>query len=166
MTEVWLEIEEAPRYLVSSQGRVQNRMTGRILKARPDRYGYPHVDLTTNDGVITRTVHTLEAKAFYDGDHESLEVNHEDGIKDNNFIANLEWMTSSENSLHAYRLGLRHPQGGRKGLPVRIVETGEEFESETACALAIDGHKQAINACLRGRHKTHKGYTFEYVEEP
>ncbi len=31
-------------------------------------------------------------------------MNHKDGNKHNNHIDNLEWMTASENGLHAYRV--------------------------------------------------------------
>lgn len=45
--------------------------------------------------------------------------------------------------------------------PVRIVETGEVYESLTDCAKAIDGDSASISACLAGTHHTHRGYHFE-----
>ncbi|MEW6726901.1 MAG: HNH endonuclease [Bacillota bacterium] len=44
----------------------------------------------TNDDPIVRT-----------------EINHKDGNKSNNHYSNLEWVTRSENNLHAFKLGLR-----------------------------------------------------------
>lgn len=48
---------------------------------------------------------------------------------------------------------------------VRIVETGEEFQSLSACARHIDGHVENIYKCLSGRLRKHRGYTFEYVDD-
>lgn len=48
---------------------------------------------------------------------------------------------------------------------VRIVETGEEFESLASCARYIDGRIENIYKCLAGRLRKHRGYTFEYVDD-
>lgn len=45
----------------------------------------------------------------------TLDVNHVDTIKTNNFLWNLEWVTSSENSLFGYRDGLRGAPNTDKG---------------------------------------------------
>lgn len=47
--------------------------------------------------------------------------------------------------------------------PVRIIETGEVFESATACALVIGGHQGSIWKHLAGQRKSADGYTFEYL---
>jgi len=52
---------------------------------------------------------------------------------------------------------------GRPGVRVKIVETGEEFESITSCARAIDGSPGSIHDVLTGRRETHKGYHFIFA---
>lgn len=47
-------------------------------------------------------VHRLVASAYCDGYDPLLTVNHKDGNKLNNHYTNLEWVTRSENSLHAH----------------------------------------------------------------
>jgi hypothetical protein len=56
------------------------------------------------DGKIKRQfyVHRLVAEAFIDNPDNKQYVNHIDGKPSNNSVANLEWVTSSENQMHAY----------------------------------------------------------------
>lgn len=159
--ERWLEIEEAPRYLISSLGRIQNRMTGRFLKTGPNNSGYPNVTLTNYNGErIFRGVHVLVAEAFFNGEHRGLEPNHRDGVKSNNFVGNLEWMTHSENEKHAWRTGLKKPL---PGTPIRVVGTEVVYQSQHECARSLGLRQSDIANCLSGRQPTTHGYAFEYV---
>ena len=49
--------------------------------------------------------------------------------------------------------------------PVRIVETGEEFDSLLACAIEIGGHSSSISKVLGGKQHKHLGYTFVRIKE-
>ena len=103
--ELWKNIEEHDNYQVSSHGNIKNVKTGKILKGDINNIGYRRVIINNKKYFI----HRLVAKYFCDGYQENLVVNHKDGNKLNNHKDNLEWVTRSQNDLHAYKLNLRKP---------------------------------------------------------
>jgi hypothetical protein len=99
------------QYAVSMDGVVANAKTGRILKPRLTRKGYLRVDL----GPKSYLVHRLVASLYLSNSDNLPVVNHIDGIKANNHVSNLEWVTHQENIVHAFKLGLRYaPINGHK----------------------------------------------------
>lgn len=77
-------------------------------------YGYKHVRLSKNNRPRTQVVHRIVAKAFIENPESKPQVNHINGVKDDNRVDNLEWCTQSENMLHAYRIGLQFPSEKQK----------------------------------------------------
>ena len=101
-------------YWVDNQGNIYN--SRKKLKTFFTRTGYECLKLS-KDGVKTHpTVHRLVAKAFIPNPLNKSEVNHKDGDKSNNKVSNLEWMTSSENKIHARDTGLKIYNNPTKGL--------------------------------------------------
>lgn len=105
--EEWRRISEFPRYAVSTLGDVMSPRFKRPLKVTQNRYGYSVVSIHGDDRVRVVTVHTLVASAFLGPKPPGCEVNHRDGIKSNNALSNLEWVTRGTNISHSYRIGLR-----------------------------------------------------------
>lgn len=168
--ELWRTIKSYPNYEVSSDGRVRNRKTGRVLKPGINTNGYPVVVLSNEEKKHqTKTVHRLVASTFYDClDADSKVIDHIDGNKQNNHISNLEFCTSGENNRRAYATGLRKPSkpyNHPRSQPVKIVETGEIFRSTCECARAIGANRRHISDCLHGRLNTHHGYHYVYANQ-
>ena len=105
--EIWKDIEGYEGcYQVSNLGNVKNIVTNKILIGDTNSLGYRRVILCSP--VQKRFfVHRLVAYHFCEGYRDDLIVNHKDGNKQNNECTNLEWVTRSENDLHAERMGLR-----------------------------------------------------------
>ena len=99
---------------VSTHGRVKQR-TGYITYGFLNDRGYLVVTLRGIEPKRTYAVHRLVADAFVPRKEDRDAVNHKDGKKANNIALNIEWVTQSENCLHAYATGLtpRHKAGKR-----------------------------------------------------
>lgn len=106
-------------YKISNRGRVMSFITRwpsklhRILKHNKNNHGYHKVDLYKAKKRHPFLVHRLVLAAFIEPSPKDKETNHKDGDKNNNNVNNLEWVTSSENNFHAYKIGLQKPRNLR-----------------------------------------------------
>lgn len=82
---------------------------GGPVKPHYNSNGYLRVHLRVDGRTIKRFIHHLVAEVFIRERKCGEVLNHKDGNKENNHYSNLEYVTSSENNIHAYKLGLRKP---------------------------------------------------------
>lgn len=83
----------------------------RKLKRNNKKFGYQQYLLQKNGHIKGCLIHRLVAVAFLPNPHNKPFVNHIDGVKSNNNVANLEWVTQSENEKHAHKIGLKNFKG-------------------------------------------------------
>ena len=93
------------KYLVSKEGKIFNEKTGGELKQQKNGNGYLKVTLTIDGKQIQKLSHRIVAETYLI--NKSIQVNHKDGNKSNNNINNLEWVTNSENQIHAHKNNLK-----------------------------------------------------------
>ena len=124
-------------YQVSDQGRIKRVRTGRILKTGSNGRGYHCVRLSQDAVRTTFAVHRLVAKAFIPRtDCDLLVVNHINGVKADNRLANLEWLVQIDNVAHHYGKP-------KKGLPEKEAEV-------TARVTDINPHTGVITVVCTG----------------
>lgn len=169
--ECWIDMNEFPNHQLSTQGRVRNKKTGRILKSFPDRYGYLRLSIGNVDNVY---IHQLMGEYFFGPKpFPKAEVNHLDTDRQNNHFLNLEWTTRKGNAEWAsYKGTIDYQKGLDRALEVnrirvRIVETGQEFESVKDCASYFGVNPNRVSRCLRGSRMGQRlhGMHVEYVNE-
>lgn len=169
----WREIEGSPNYMISSKGQPASVIDGvfRELTIGDNGKGYKNVSLGRGR---REYIHRLVAMAFIPNPNNYKEINHIDGDKSNNAVENLEWCDRSHNLKHAYANDLHDPSNAVIAMkkshskPVRIIETGQEFDSVCECARYLKTPHGNLNQCLdpniRTRH-TCKGYHLEYANK-
>jgi len=83
-----------------------------IMKQDFDPNGYFYVNFYKNNKKKKFRTHKLVALHFVKNIKNKPVVNHIDGVKSNNYYKNLEWVTLSENSIHAIKNNLyEHVKG-------------------------------------------------------
>jgi len=120
--EIWKEIKDYEGlYMISNLGRVKSlskvvfmevnnsffNSKESILSQSKNPKGYFFTGLTDLKIRKNKTTHRLVAIAFIPNPENKPCVNHIDGDKTNNNDWNLEWCTYSENTIHAYKIGLK-----------------------------------------------------------
>jgi len=113
MEEIWKPIKGYLGYEVSNFGNIRsyrkrgssNEMNKEPHKVRGGKAGrncsYLNFYASNENGVSSLLVHRCVANAFIENEHNKPQVNHKDKNGHNNHVSNLEWVTSSENLLHA-----------------------------------------------------------------
>lgn len=132
---------------------------GKQLKAHDDGRGYMHIRLYKNNRTYNTKVHRLVADAFIPNPMSLLEVNHRNGNKHDNRVENLEWVSSSSNSIHAvYELCNTKP----KPKTVACVETGEVYRSCMEAQRKTGISNASISDAARGKEKIDgRGYKYK-----
>ena len=139
MKEIWKTIEEFSDYAISNFGKVkrikQSRNNHKVKKILKESHSSPKNKILKNSALTVtlykegkphcRFVSRLVLTTFKEKPpFEGAEGNHKDGIRKNNYIDNLEWVTGIENIHHALKTGLRKNQArGEKIARSKLKET-------------------------------------------
>jgi len=166
-------------YYISNKGNVKSkkRKIDSILKPRKSNCGYLRIFLCKNKSHKQYTIHRLVAEAFIPNLENKPQVNHIDGIKINNFVENLEWVTSSENTTHSFRVLNKKPNltgtgkfGKLNGHSCPVVQydllgnTIKIWECMTEAQNTLKINRVCISNCCRNKQQTAGKYKWKYLK--
>jgi hypothetical protein len=122
--EIWKVIDGFPDYMISSFGRVISNKSGesKVMSIRYHNRGYVHYIIRNENGGKSFKAHRLVACAFIDNVENKPQVNHINGIKDDNRVENLEWCTNQENNTHSWDIGRKAAYYGQRHHKTKLSE--------------------------------------------
>lgn len=171
MEEIWASINgSGNRYEISNRGRIAILLKkGRVYKKLfLSQHGYLTTSLRINSKLKNFLVHRLVAEYFIPNPENKRQVNHKNGIKTDNNIENLEWVTPSENIQHAYDKGLIVKKGVRNerhSMSKRVVmldQNGNYLNTFPSIGeLTRLGYRHVSEIC-NGKRKMEKGKRFQF----
>lgn len=167
-SEIWKDVVGYEGiYQVSNLGRVKSLPRNGTIKQerilKPHRVqGYLLAELFNRGAHKGKRIHRLVAEAFIPNPDNKREVNHIDGDKHNNRVENLEWVTSSENQLHAAYVIKTHKmsvvlQKDLDGKPIK------KWYGVKVAADALGIQAADICHCCSGQRKTAGGFLWESI---
>ena len=100
-------------YRVFDDGSILRKDGTGFLKSAYNHKGYKHVGIYMEGKNRTTTVHKIVTLVFLGERPEGYEVNHKNGIRDDNRLSNLEYLTKGQNNQLSYDSGRRVVKGTR-----------------------------------------------------
>lgn len=164
-------------YSVSSDGQLFSKRTNKILRPATDKHGYLYYVLCVEGKRVTIKGHRLVAMTFIENPSNKPSIDHINGVKTDNRVENLRWVTSKENSHNPITLQRLH-QIAKNNLSKMMKSAKERdfgriktFAYKDGCLIGqFDSQKKAaeftsvscgkVSQCINGKRKSCKGYMF------
>jgi hypothetical protein len=146
----------------------------KILGTKVNKFGYKEVALSKGGKTKTVLLHRLIAIHFVPNPDNLPVVNHKNGIKTDNRIENLEWVTRSQNTKHAYvnnlggfkdfvNAGIKAMNENTQYVSVLLVAPdGQElqFESAREAAKYLGTTNDEVTRAIRKNQRVKGHYAF------
>lgn len=162
MEETWKNVVGFEnKYKISNKGNVKalrskTRRIAIIKKPHHDKNGYLTIVLYSKHKTLSISLHRLVAIHFISNPKGEKQVNHINGIKTDNRVENLEWVSCKENIRHAWINGLSnvsHNQLKSVSNMVIDIKTNITYKSITEASKAIGMKRRTLSHMLNGDHK-------------
>lgn len=160
---MWKIIKDFENYEINELGQVRNAKSHVVLKDRPTNCGYVRVVLYKNGKPKDLSIHRLVAETFIpQNDLLKSDVNHINGMKTDNRVENLEWVTKSENIRHAQDIGLKTYDSISR--QIAVIKKGKKriFKNSYEASAYVGCSHQYISKLARNG-KFFNGFAIEYA---
>ena len=174
--EIWKDIKNYEViYQISSMGRVKSLPKKRrygagyqeemFLKGKNNQ-GYLQVNLYNVNGMKSYQVHRLVAQTFIENLENKKEVNHKNGVKTDNRVENLEWVTPKENIKHAWDTGLMKSKQTKTKIAQYTLDGKflKVWNGVKSIEKNLGFDYTGIIHCCKLRYKSSHGYVWRYVK--
>lgn len=174
---MWKMIPVDNNYEASTDGQIREIKTHKIISQWLDKDGYL---LATLSDKLYR-VHRLIALTFINNPNNLPVVNHKNFNKHDNHVANLEWVTYSENSKHSFTGAhrLKSVQQWAERVQPLAAEASKTkvaqydlqgnllnvYDSQREASEKTGTCRSSITRCVTGYRKTAGGYKWKYYLE-
>ena len=174
---MWKIIPVDNNYEASNDGQIREVKTSKKISQWLDKDGYL---IATLSGKLYR-VHRLIALTFISNPNNLPVVNHKNFDKSDNHVANLEWVTYSENSKHSFTGKHRDKtliewankvqHIGAEASKTKVAQYDLKdnllnvFNSQREASEKTGTCRSSITRCVTGHRKTAGGYKWKYYLE-
>lgn len=163
--------------MIFNKNKKYQKANGTLLKFKKTKEGYYSCVLYNNERKKAYLlVHRVVAQNFISKTEEQIQVNHKNGVKTDNRVENLEWVTRKENIDHSIENGLTKIGSDSTSSKLKdnqVLEIRELFSSqkysysELGRMFNVDG--AGIGRIIRGetwKHLPVKEYNFDIDAMP
>ncbi len=169
MEEIWKPIEGYENfYLVSNLGKIKSIRNNIIMKPQKLYNGYEIVGLSKNGTTTRKTVHRLVATAFISNIYGKTQINHINGIRNDNRLINLEWCTPKENIYDAITRNSMNGYQNVGGQPKKVKQYSlnnkfiKEWNSIKEAGNELHISQGNIVNCCKNKRYTAGNYIWKY----
>jgi len=157
-------------YWVSTCGRIWSTYMDSFMNGSY-KDGYRRVNLvsSTKNNLKTFRIHRLPKILFdYIPDYDNYQINHINGIKDDNRLDNLEWCTAKENIYHAIDKGLMYHDITDINIVHKICELIEKDERNIHIRKKFEVSRYIVQDIRKGVTFSHitKNYNLDTPMQP
>lgn len=153
-------LRSKPRIVIRSNGAKQT-VKGKVLKTFIGSTGYEFGVFQIGKKTKNFAIHRLVAIHFIPNPYKKYAVNHLNGLKTDNRLENLEWVTKSENEIHARKTGLKCTKGEKASKAiltesqVMIIRAELSVFTQRQLAQKYGVSRSCIASIAKGRTWTH-----------